>query len=82
MILRRDSLAEALRDIEARELTGASTIVVSRGWWAGLSSNEQSAYRSRAQRAGVELRVDETISRHFVEVRGGESGPLSTEHPM
>jgi hypothetical protein len=82
LIARRNSLAEALRDIEARELTGASAIVVSQSWWAGLSSNEQSAYRSRAQRADIELRVDEAISRHFVEVRGGETGPLSTERPM
>ncbi|HEX2248988.1 MAG TPA: hypothetical protein VHH32_01485 [Gemmatimonadales bacterium] len=72
----------ALRDIEARELTGASTIVVSQEWWAGLSSGEQSSYRSRAQRSGIELRVDQAISKHFVEVRGGDTGPLSTERPM
>lgn len=82
MIARRDSLTEALRDIEARELTGASTIVVSQAWWDGLSANERSAYRSRAHRADIELRVDEAISRHFVEVRGGDTGPLSTERPM
>jgi hypothetical protein len=83
MIARRDSLAEALRDIEARQLTGISTIVVNRHWWNRLSTNEQTAYRIRADRAEVELRVDEAISRHFVEVRGGEEeGPLSTERPM
>jgi hypothetical protein len=83
MIARRNSLADALRDIETRKLTEVSTIVVSHAWWEGLSSNEQSAYRSRAQRAEVELRVDEAISKHFVEVRGADEGPaLSTERPM
>jgi hypothetical protein len=83
MIARRDSLAQALRDVEARELRGVSTIVVNEPWWESLSLNEQSAYRSRAQRAQVELRVDEAISRHFVEVRGGDEGPpLSTERAM
>jgi hypothetical protein len=83
MIVRRDSLTEALRDIEARELSGVSTIVVSRPWWESLSSTEQSAYRKRADRAEVELRVDEAISRHFVELRSGEQEPpLSTDHPL
>lgn len=83
MITRRETLAQALRDLEARVLTGASTIVVSRHWWDSLSSNEQSAYRSRAGRAGIDLRVDEAISSHFVEIRGEDEGPpLSTEHPM
>jgi hypothetical protein len=83
MIARRDSLAQALGELEARALTGASTIVVSRLWWDKLSSSEQSAYRGRAARVGIELRVDEAISRHFVEIRGEDEGPpLSTEHPM
>jgi hypothetical protein len=83
MIVRRDSLTDALNQVEAEKLTGVSIIVVSRTWWDGLSANEQSAYRSRAERVGVELRVDEAISSHFVEVRGGDEGPpLSTESPM
>ena len=81
MIQRRDSLAVALREVEARELD-ASTIVVSRRWWDTLSAVEQSSYQARAARAEIELRVDEDISRHFVEIRGRDEGPLSTEHPM
>ena len=83
MIVRRDSLPDALGDVEAKTLSGAAIIVVSRPWWDGLSAREQGVYRSRAARAGVELRVDEAISSHFVEVRGGDEGPpLSTESPM
>lgn len=83
MIVRRDSLPHALGDVEAKTLRGASVIVVSRPWWDGLSAREQDVYRRRAGRAGVELRVDEAISSHFVEVRGGDEGPpLSTESPM
>jgi hypothetical protein len=82
MIVRRDSLTQALGEVETRTLAGVSTIVVSRRWWDGLSPNEQGEYRSRAARASVELRVDEAISRHFVEIRGGEEDPLSTESPM
>jgi hypothetical protein len=83
MITRRDSLTQALGEVEARALTGASTIIVSRRWWDTLSPNEQDIYHSRAARADVELRVDEAISSHFVEIRGGDQGPpLSTEHPM
>jgi hypothetical protein len=83
MIARRDTLEQALGEVESRALTGVSTIVVSRPWWDGLSIKEQSGYRSRAARAEVELRVDEALSSHFVEVRGGEEGPpLLTESPM
>jgi hypothetical protein len=83
MIVRRNSLTEALSQVEAGKLTGVSIIVVSRPWWDGLSTNEQSGYRSRAERAGIELRVDQAISSHFVEARGGDEGPpLSTESPM
>ena len=82
MIARRESLTQALGEVEKRALTGVSTVVVSRQWWDGLSSNEQDEYRGRAARADVELRVDEAISRHFVEIRGKEDGPLSTESPM
>jgi hypothetical protein len=83
MIVRRDSLTQALSQVEAEKLRGVSVIVVSRPWWDGLSANEQSEYRSRAERVGIELRVDQAISSHFVEVRGGDEGPpLSTESPM
>ena len=83
MIARRDTLEQALGEVESRALSGVSTVVVSRPWWDALSTNEQSGYRRRAERAGVELRVDARISSHFVEVRGGDEGPpLLTESPM
>jgi hypothetical protein len=83
MIARRDTLEQALGEVESRALTGVSTIVVSRYWWDGLSTHEQSGYSSRAARAEVELRVDDPISSHFVELRGGDEGPpLLTESPM
>lgn len=83
MIALRDTLEQALGEVESRALTGVSTIVVSRPWWDGLSTNEQNGYRSRAERADVQLRVDEAISSHFVEIRGGDEGPpLMTESPM
>jgi hypothetical protein len=83
MITRYDSLEQALAKIEARELSGAALIVVSRRWWSELSAKEQEAYRRRAERAGVELRADDAISAHFVEVRGaGDGPPLSTEQSM
>lgn len=83
MIKRRDSLAQALRDVEGRALSDASVIVVSQPWWDSLSVNERNAYQHQAERAKVELRVDQHLSRHFVEIRGGEDGPpLSSERPM
>jgi hypothetical protein len=83
MITRRDTLEQALREVEAKALSGVATIVVSGRWWNGLSAKEREAYRSRAERIVIELRADERLSSHFVELRGDEEGPpLSTEHPM
>jgi hypothetical protein len=83
MIVRRDTLEQALDELEAHTLEGASTVIVSRGWWDSLSVHERDAYRGRAERTSVDLRADDSISSHFVEVRGGDEGPpLSTEHPM
>ena len=83
MIARRDDLDQALGEVEAKALSGVTTIVVSERWWNVLSVKEREAYRSRAERAAIELRVDGRISSHFVELRGGEEGPpLSTERPM
>jgi hypothetical protein len=83
MITRRDSLEHALAELEGHRLTGIATIVVSRHWWASLSVKEQEAYRQRADRAAVELRADEAISAHFVEMRGpGDGPPLSSERPI
>ena len=82
MIARRDTLSQALEDVEAGALVGASTIV-SRSSWDALSAKERDAYRARAEQIGIELSADEAISCHFVEVRGGaDAPPLSTEHPM
>ena len=82
MIALRDSLTAALEDIEAGALTGASTVIVSRSWWGRIPAREQDVYRERAAQAGVQLRADDAMTGHFVEVRGDDVGPpLSTEHP-
>ena len=83
MIIRRTSLSQAFEELESGKLAGVSTLVVSRRWWDHLSMQERNAFRTRAGQAGVELRADSAMSGHFVEARGGESGPpLSTERPM
>jgi hypothetical protein len=83
VIIRRDTLEQALDQLEAGALAGAATLVVSRAWWDSLSPNEQDRYRVRAARAGVDLRADATMSSHFVEVCGEDIGPpLSSEHPI
>lgn len=83
LVVRRDTLEEALGEIEADRLTGASTIVVNLEWWTGLSVAEQEAYRLRADRAQIELSADDALSSHYVEVRGVDEGPpLSTERPV
>jgi hypothetical protein len=83
MIIRRTSLSQALEELEAGTLSGISTLIVSRRWWDTLSLAEHSTFRTRAGRAGVELRVDSAMSGHFVEARGGDSGPpLSTERRL
>jgi hypothetical protein len=83
LITRCDSLEQALGDVEAKRLAGASTVVVNLLWWTGLSTAEQEAYRLRADRAHLELIADDAISSHYVEVRGsGDGPPLSTERPV
>ena len=83
VVLRRDTLEEALGEIEADRLSGATTIVVNLQWWTGLSVAEQEAYRLRADRAQIELVADDSLSSHYVEVRGVDEGPpLSTERPV
>lgn len=83
MIVRRDTLSQALDELQARVLKGASIVVVSHSWWETLSMNERDAYRARAERVGVELRVDDVMTSHFVEVRGRDAEPPpSTEHPI
>ena len=82
MITRRESLTQALADVEAGKLTGVSTLVVSRSWWDALSLRDRRAFRARAGRAGVALRADSAMSAHFVEARDGNDGPLSTERAV
>jgi hypothetical protein len=83
MIIRRTSLSQAFEELESGTLAGVSILVVSRRWWDGLSQQERNTFQTRAGGAGVELRADSAMSGHFVEARGGESGPpLSTERQM
>jgi hypothetical protein len=83
MFARCDTLGQALQELEAGRLPNADTIVVGRPWWERLSSSEQTAFRARAERAGVTLSVDDQLSAHYVEVRGGPSDQrLSSEHPI
>lgn len=70
VVARRDSLEDALLDLEQGSLKGTSSIVFGRGWWIQLSPIQQSGYRKRARKAGVNLRSDSLLSDHFVEVRG------------
>jgi hypothetical protein len=82
MITRHASLSQALDELEAGTLKGVSTVVVNRDWWDRLSGRERSTYRVRARRAAVELRADSLMSSHYVEARGSDTGPLSSERPM
>ena len=83
MITRRNNLEDALGEIEADRLSGATTIVVNLQWWTGLSVGEQEAYRLRADRARIGLIADDSLSSHYVEVRGADEGPpMSTERPV
>jgi hypothetical protein len=83
MFARRDTLVQALHDLEAGDLPNADTVIVSRHWWESLSTSEQTTFHARAEQAGVTLSVDDQLSGHYVEVRGGPSDqPLSSEHPI
>jgi hypothetical protein len=83
MFARRDTLVQALNDLETGGLANAKTIIVSRGWWESLSTSEQTTFHARAERAGVTLNVDDQMSAHYVEVRGGPSDQRqSGEHPI
>ena len=81
MITRHESLSQALEELEAGRLPGVSTLVVSRDWWNRQSTTDRSTYRIRAKRAGIQLRSDSIMSGHYVEARGNDSGPLSSERP-
>lgn len=80
---RRESLEDALRDIERGTLAERSCIVFGREWWQSLSSAERMSYRRRAKSLHVSLRSDSDIGEHYVEVRGRyrpDLGP-ATEQP-
>lgn len=82
-MIRRNSLDEALGEIEAGGLGDTSTIVFSRSWWDTLSPDGRQKYRTRARKAGINLRSDSMLANHFVEVRGTSRNAvgLSTERP-
>jgi len=83
LITRRDNLESALGEIEAKQLVGATTIVVNLEWWSGLSAAQQEAYKLRADRARIGLVADAGISSHYVEIRGMDEGPpLTSERPV
>jgi hypothetical protein len=80
MFTRRSTLDEALNEIEAGDLAGVRAIVVNRDWWQQLAPAAQDAYSRRCTDAGVELRADAGMSRHFVELASDtDEPPMSTE---
>jgi hypothetical protein len=80
MIKRRTTLEEALGEIESGVLTGVTAIVVNQEWWQQLTSTAQGEFRRRCTRSSVDLRADDALSRHFVELASdSREAPLSTE---
>lgn len=76
-LMRRDSLNDALNDIEDGHLSESSCIIFGRKWWQSLSSGERMSYRSRAKAVRVSLRSDSQMANHYVEVRGKYRSDLS-----
>ncbi len=80
MIKRRNSLHDALAEVEQGGLADVMTVVVSRSWWDSLSAQEQQSYSRRCAQRHIDLRVDDRLSTHFVEIIGGSGEPpLSSE---
>lgn len=80
MIKRRTTLDDALVEIESGVLGGVSAIVVNGDWWESQSKHEQNGYRVRCEQHGIQLRADDALSRHFVELASESAEPpLSTE---
>jgi predicted phosphohydrolase len=80
MVIRHDTLRQALAEIDSGSLTGASAIVVNRAWWEALSRGEQEDYRRACERHDLDLRADARLSKHFVEVIiSPAEPPLSSE---
>ena len=80
MTHRYTTLEEALAAVDTGAVPKGSRIVVSWGWWDALAEAERNTYQSRCDTRGVRLSADHRISRHFVEVSGPETLPLSSEH--
>jgi hypothetical protein len=78
-IRRRVSLDEALTELEHGSLTGVATIVVNTELWKSLSSAQKDLYRRRCADREVELRADDGVPKHFVELLGDAEGPLRSE---
>ena len=83
VIMRRDSLDVALKEIEVGTLARCSSIIFGRQWWEALPETQRRAFRRRAKDARVNLRSDSMLGNHFVEVRGPARDDigLSTERP-
>ena len=80
MIKRRTTLEEALGEIETGVLSGVRSIVVNADWWQELPQTAQSEFRRRCADSSVDLRADDALSRHFVELASEtKEAPLSTE---
>ena len=84
MIRRRTSLPVALDELEGGIMEGVSAIVVARAWWESLRPDVQTSYHKRCIALGLELRADDNLSRHFVELLGGpeDEQPLRSEHQV
>lgn len=80
---RRDSLDSALSEMEKVGEHKTATIVFAREWWEKQTEIERRAFRSRARKAGVNLRSDSMLTNQFVELRGGQRDAvgLATERP-
>lgn len=80
LIRRRDTLAEMLDEIERGDLAGVAVVAVSKARWDEEPARQQALLRERCERAGVALRVDDRLSRHFVELGDAPvDPPLSSE---
>ena len=79
MTHRFHSLDEALARIDPGAPANSARIIVSWTWWDALSEAQRDTYRTQCELRGVRLSADHRISRHFVELTGGDVPPLSSE---
>lgn len=74
----RPSLDAALREIENGNDKKTRSIIVSAGWWNGLSRADQLPFRKRAKQAGVRMLTNARLIDGGVELRARrprDSGP-------